>query len=75
MHCLFFGLAASVKRLSSLVDQIIHVDGLGQVIVRTDFQADDAVGRFTRTGHHDDADIEMFAQMARQAQPNWSVWW
>jgi hypothetical protein len=55
--------------------QLARIEGLGQVIVRTDFQTDDAVDRFTRTGHHDDADIEMFAQMARQAQPNWSVWW
>jgi hypothetical protein len=50
--------------------QFAHLEGLGQVVVGAEFQADDAVDRFARSGQHHQAHAGVrLAQEARQRQP------
>jgi hypothetical protein len=44
-------------------------NGLGDVVVGADLEADDAVDDVARRGDHDDADVVALAQEARQRQP------
>ncbi|MCY1301705.1 hypothetical protein D9M70_513310 [compost metagenome] len=48
--------------------QLAGVEWLGQVVVGTHFQADDAVQRRAGAGDHDHRQVVMFAEIARQAE-------
>ena len=48
--------------------QFARVERLGHVVVGTDLQPDDAVHDLARTGDHDDADVVVLAQVARQRE-------
>ena len=48
--------------------KLAQVERLGDVVVGTDFESGNAIGNAGRACHHDDADIEAFAQEAGEAQ-------
>jgi hypothetical protein len=49
--------------------QFAQVEGLGDVVVSAQFQADDAIDEVAGSRHHDDPEVVVLAQVARQRQP------
>ena len=49
-------------------EQLARIEGLGDVVVGADLEADDAVDDVARGRDHDDADVVALAQEARQRQ-------
>ena len=49
--------------------QLAQIEGLGDVVVRAELEADHAVHHVAGRRHHDDADVVVLPQVARQHQP------
>ncbi len=49
-------------------EQLPQVDGLGDIVVGADLQADDPVDDFRRAGQHDDGDVGVLAEVSRERE-------